>query len=105
VRTLLEHLTEVDRVPENSLVSTTQSDKKKARAEKTSNSWMCSATWIQSSEFRRNIPCVRCVPWRIRGCNHPACPNPACRQPGSRERRVFGITAWCTSSHWRLISY
>ena len=31
-------------VPQNSLVSTTQPDKKKVCVDKTSNSWMCSAT-------------------------------------------------------------
>jgi diguanylate cyclase (GGDEF)-like protein len=35
---------EVDAVPRNSLVSTAQPDKKKACVEKTSSSWMCSAT-------------------------------------------------------------
>jgi hypothetical protein len=35
---------EADGVPRNSLVSTAQPDKKKACVEKTSNSWMCSAT-------------------------------------------------------------
>src|SRR5450755_3049498 len=34
---------EADAVPRNALVSTAQPDKKKACAEKTSNSWMCSA--------------------------------------------------------------
>jgi hypothetical protein len=33
-----------DAVPRNSLVSTAQPDKKKACVEKTSSSWMCSAT-------------------------------------------------------------
>jgi diguanylate cyclase (GGDEF)-like protein len=35
---------EVDAVPRNSLVSTAQPDKKKVCVEKTSSSWMCSAT-------------------------------------------------------------
>jgi hypothetical protein len=35
---------EADAVPQNSLVSTAQPDKKKECVEKTSNSWMCSAT-------------------------------------------------------------
>ena len=35
---------EADAVPRNTLVSTVQPDKKKACAEKTSNSWTCSAT-------------------------------------------------------------
>jgi hypothetical protein len=48
--------------PENSLVSTVRTDKKKACAEKTSNSWTCSATSAPSSEFRRTILCVRCGP-------------------------------------------
>jgi hypothetical protein len=43
------------------LVSTVRTDKKKACAEKTSNSWMSSATSARSSEFRRTIPCVRCA--------------------------------------------
>lgn len=47
---------------ENSLVSTVRTDKKKACAEKTSNSWTCSATSAPSREFRRTIRCVRCVP-------------------------------------------
>ena len=35
---------EADAVPRNSLVSTAQPDKKKVCVEKTSSSWMCSAT-------------------------------------------------------------
>ena len=35
---------EADAVPGNTLVSTAQPDKKKACVEKTSSSWMCSAT-------------------------------------------------------------
>jgi len=35
---------EAGAVPRNSLVSTAQPDKKKACVEKTSSSWMCSAT-------------------------------------------------------------
>src|SRR5580692_1773059 len=46
------------RVPENSLVSTAQPDKKKVCAEKTSNSWTCSATSVPSSEFRTITPCA-----------------------------------------------
>src|SRR6266581_8449151 len=50
-----------DEVPENSLVSTEQTDKKMTCAEKTSNSWMCSATSVPSSAFRRTTHCVCCV--------------------------------------------
>ena len=46
--------------PENSLVSTERTDKKKACVEKTSSSWTRSATSARSSEFRRTIRCVRC---------------------------------------------
>ena len=46
--------------PENSLVSTERTDKKKACAEETSSSWTRSATSARSSEFRRTIRCVRC---------------------------------------------
>jgi hypothetical protein len=35
---------EASAVPQNSLVSTTQPDKKKVCVDKTSSSWMCSAT-------------------------------------------------------------
>jgi pimeloyl-ACP methyl ester carboxylesterase len=48
--------------PENSLVSTVRTDKKKACVEETSNSWTCSATSAPSSEFRWTIHCVLCVP-------------------------------------------
>src|SRR5437588_10058150 len=51
-----------DVVSKNSLVSTTHSDKKKACEEKTSNSWMSSATLALSSQYRRIIHCARCVP-------------------------------------------
>src|ERR1035437_328970 len=46
---------DADAVPRNSLVSTAQPDKKKVCAEKTSNSWTCSATSVPSSEFRTKI--------------------------------------------------
>jgi hypothetical protein len=36
--------------------------RKKACAEKASTSWMCSAMSTQSSDFRKSIRCVRCVP-------------------------------------------
>jgi aryl-alcohol dehydrogenase-like predicted oxidoreductase len=49
---------EAGAVPRNSLVSTAQPDKKKACAEKTSNSWTCSATSAPSSEFRSITPCA-----------------------------------------------
>jgi TolB-like protein/Flp pilus assembly protein TadD len=49
---------EADAVPRNSLVSTAQPDKKEACAEKTSNSWTCSATSAPSSEFRTITPCA-----------------------------------------------
>ena len=49
---------EADAVPRNSLVSTARPDKKKACAEKTSNSWTCSATSAPSSEFRTITPCA-----------------------------------------------
>jgi hypothetical protein len=52
---------EADAVPRNSLVSTAQPDKKKACAEKTSNSWTCSATSAPSSEFRTITPCAHFV--------------------------------------------
>src|SRR5208282_918292 len=44
--------------PRNSVVSTAQTDKKKACAEKMNNSWMCSATSAPNSEFRKTTPCV-----------------------------------------------
>src|SRR5215467_7609281 len=49
---------QADAVPGNSLVSTARPDKKKACAEKTSNSWTCSATSAPSSEFRTITPCA-----------------------------------------------
>ena len=49
---------DADAVPRNSLVSTARPDKKKACAEKTSNSWTCSATSAPSSEFRTITPCA-----------------------------------------------
>jgi hypothetical protein len=52
-----------DAVPRNTLVSTAQPDKKKACAEKTSNSWTCSGTSAPSSEFRTITPCAPFVSW------------------------------------------
>src|SRR6516162_5047263 len=48
---------DADAVPRNSLVSTARPDKKKACAEETSNSWMCSVTSAPSGEFRTITPC------------------------------------------------
>jgi hypothetical protein len=51
-------------VPENSLVSTTQPDKKKACVEKTSSSWMCSVLcWAQHTKIM--------LPWHLCDVQHP----------------------------------
>src|ERR1035441_10244137 len=52
---------EADAVPRNSLVSTAQPDKKKVCVDKTSSSWMCSATLARSSEYPKSTPCARFV--------------------------------------------
>src|ERR1035437_3747201 len=52
---------EADSVPRNSLVSTAQPDKKEVCVDKTSSSWMCSATLARSSEYPKSTPCARFV--------------------------------------------
>src|SRR5271167_2402287 len=51
--------------PENSLVSTARSDKKKACVEKTSNSWTCSALcWAQHNQDYVVFVVMLCSHWK-----------------------------------------